>query len=81
MNVIVTDQVTDGPWDVSLTLKSGLLEVTNKARITFPNGPGMVAAALSNDDQQSSPNWRLISASTALVRTLSPTASFGARSW
>ncbi|MFF2515420.1 hypothetical protein [Streptomyces sp. NPDC058086] len=67
VNVIVTDQVTDGPWDVSLTLKSGLLEVTKKARITFPNGPGMAAAVLSSDDQQSSLNWRLISASTALI--------------
>jgi hypothetical protein len=67
VNAVVTDQVTDGPWNVSLTLKSGLLEVTNKARITLPNRPGMAAAALSSDDQQSPLNWRLISASAGLV--------------
>jgi hypothetical protein len=67
VNVIVTDQVTDGPWDVSLRLKSGLLEVTHGARITFPKGPGMAAAVLSSRDQQSPLNWRLISASAGLV--------------
>lgn len=70
VNVIVTDQVTDGPWDVSLTLKSGLLEVTHEARITFPKGPGMAAAVLSHPDRQSPLNWRIISASMALVLML-----------
>lgn len=70
VNVIVTDQVTDGPWDVSLTLKSGLLEVTHEARITFPKGPGMAAAVLSRPDRQSPLNWRIISASMALVLML-----------
>ncbi len=66
----MTDQVTDGPWDVSLTLKSGLLEVTHEARIAFPKGPGMAAAVLSHPDQQSPLNWRIISASMALVLML-----------
>ncbi|MET7351061.1 hypothetical protein [Streptomyces mirabilis] len=38
VDVIVTDQVADGPWNVSLTLKSGLLEVTHGARITYRRG-------------------------------------------
>jgi hypothetical protein len=67
VNVIVTDQVTDGPWDVSLKLKSGLLEVTQGARITFPKGPGMTEAVLSGRDRQSPLNWSLISAAAGLI--------------
>jgi hypothetical protein len=67
VDVIVTDQVADGPWNVSLTLKSGLLEVTHGARITFPKGPGMAAAVLSHPDQGIPLHWRLIGASAALV--------------
>ncbi|MFJ3302431.1 hypothetical protein ACIPSA_04790 [Streptomyces sp. NPDC086549] len=67
VDVIVTDQVADGPWDVSLTLNSGLLKETYKARITFPKGPGMAAAALADRDEPSPVNWGVIAASAALV--------------
>ena len=45
VKVIIPDKVEDGPWDVSLTLKSGLLEERHKARITFPSSPGAAQAA------------------------------------
>ncbi|MFD5429591.1 hypothetical protein [Streptomyces sp. NPDC127084] len=53
VTVTVTDRVEDGPWDVTLFLKSGLLEQRYKARITFPSGPGEAGAVpshLADDD-------------------------------
>ncbi|MFE7778595.1 hypothetical protein ACFU5O_32880 [Streptomyces sp. NPDC057445] len=44
VKILVTDDVDDGPWDVSLQLKSGLLEETYKARITFPHSTGVAGA-------------------------------------
>ena len=35
-------QLPDGPWQVSLTLRSGLTEKTAQGRIQFPSGPGDV---------------------------------------
>jgi hypothetical protein len=37
---IATDQIPDGPWNATLDLKSGLLEESYQARISFPAGPG-----------------------------------------
>lgn len=73
VRVVVPDQVVDGPWDVSLKLKSGLLEETHRARITFPNGPGMAAAVPSHRDEPSSLNRSLISGSAALVLLIAAT--------
>jgi hypothetical protein len=33
-------QVTDGPWNATITLHSGLTEETYSAKVTFPRGPG-----------------------------------------
>jgi len=47
VTVALTDDVTDGPWDATLKLNSGLLHKTYTARITFPRHagatPGVVA--------------------------------------
>ncbi|MER5433701.1 peptidase [Streptomyces sp. NPDC002588] len=43
VKVLVTDQVADGPWKATLELKSGLVEKTYHARITFPHKPGASA--------------------------------------
>jgi hypothetical protein len=43
VRVPITDQVADGPWNAALQLKSGPLEKTYRARITFPHGPGVAA--------------------------------------
>ncbi|MFJ5274562.1 hypothetical protein [Streptomyces sp. NPDC088358] len=44
VTVPVTDQVADGPWNATIDLKSGLLDETAHARITFPNTPSITAA-------------------------------------
>lgn len=40
VTISVTDQLADGPWDATIELKSGLLDKTYQARITFPHSPG-----------------------------------------
>jgi hypothetical protein len=37
---VLTDQVGDGPWNATVTLRSGLNQQTFRAQITFPNAPG-----------------------------------------
>lgn len=39
----LTDQVSDGPWDATLTVQSGLLQETYQARIMFPSSYGAAA--------------------------------------
>jgi hypothetical protein len=45
VTIPVTDQLTDGPWNAVIHLKSGLLEESAQARITFPDTPGIAPAA------------------------------------
>jgi hypothetical protein len=49
VSVVLDKQLPNGPWQASLTLKSGLLERSASAKITFPNagssGPAVRAAA------------------------------------
>jgi len=40
VTTLVTDQLADGPWDATIELKSGLLDKSYQARITFPHDPG-----------------------------------------
>ncbi len=47
VTVPITDQVADGPWNATIDLKSGLLDETAHARITFPHNPGFASAALA----------------------------------
>jgi hypothetical protein len=37
---VLTDQVGDGPWNATVTLRSGLNQQTFRAQITFPHAPG-----------------------------------------
>jgi hypothetical protein len=41
----LTDQVGDGPWNATVTLRSGLNQQTFQARITFPHATGTAPAA------------------------------------
>lgn len=47
-------RLPDGPWQVSLTLRSGLTEKTAQGRILFPSGPG-AGDPVSLRDSLSSP--------------------------
>lgn len=40
VHILITDPVEDGPWTATLELKSGLLDETYQAQITFPHAPG-----------------------------------------
>jgi hypothetical protein len=42
---VPTSQVTDGPWNATVTLHSGLTQQAYRATITFPRGPGTAPAA------------------------------------
>lgn len=45
VRTVLTDQVPDGPWTATVELRSGLLDKSYRARIVFPHGPGVAAAA------------------------------------
>jgi hypothetical protein len=40
VRTVVTDPLGDGPWDATIELKSGLVDETYQARITFPHDTG-----------------------------------------
>jgi hypothetical protein len=44
----LTDQVGDGPWNATVTLRSGLNQQTSRARITFPHAAGTAPAAAAH---------------------------------
>jgi hypothetical protein len=44
----LTDQVGDGPWNATVTLRSGLNQQTFRAQITFPHAPGTGPAAAAH---------------------------------
>jgi hypothetical protein len=45
---VLTDQVGDGPWNATVTLRSGLNQQTFQAQITFPHAPGTGPAAAAH---------------------------------
>jgi len=45
---VLTDQVGDGPWNATVTLRSGLNQQTFRAQITFPHAPGTGPAAAAH---------------------------------
>lgn len=67
VRVIVTDQVEDGPWDVSLHLKSGLLEDSYTARIRFPHDPGVAGAVPSHREASSVWDPTVVTVSAVVV--------------
>ena len=44
VTILLDRQIPDGPWQAALTLKSGLLEQTTKATLTFPASEGSLEA-------------------------------------
>jgi LPXTG-motif cell wall-anchored protein len=46
VTVLLDRQIPDGPWQAALTLRSGLLEKTTKATLTFPSGEGSIEATV-----------------------------------
>jgi hypothetical protein len=47
VTVPLDEQVPDGPWHATLTVKSGLTRRTAQATLTFPAGPGVGATAVT----------------------------------
>jgi heme/copper-type cytochrome/quinol oxidase subunit 2 len=45
---VLTDQVGDGPWNATVTLRSGLNREAFRAQITFPHAPGTGPAAAAH---------------------------------
>jgi hypothetical protein len=45
---VLTDQVGDGPWNATVTLRSGLNQQTFQAQISFPLAPGTAPAAAAH---------------------------------
>ncbi|MHB9861031.1 COG1361 family protein [Streptomyces sp. YIM S03343] len=45
-------RLPNGPWNVALTLKSGLVERTARAGLTFPSTPGSAGAVAASAAQQ-----------------------------
>ena len=45
VTIPVTDQVANGPWNATIDLRSGLLDETARAQITFPRTPGIALAS------------------------------------
>jgi hypothetical protein len=43
ISVSLNENLPDGPWLATITAKSGLVEQTAEARLTFPTDPGVAA--------------------------------------
>ncbi|MGW1497242.1 COG1470 family protein [Streptomyces mirabilis] len=62
-------RLPDGPWTVKLTLKSGLVEHTTRATITFPTTLGSVGAVAASAAQQGHFPTPVVAGLSALVLT------------
>lgn len=69
VTIPVTDQIADGPWHATLELRSGLLDKTFHAKITFPHGEGTASASVVDPGS---------SGSLALVALAGGTITLGA---
>lgn len=58
ISVSLNEQLPDGPWLATLSVKSGLTERTAHATITFPTGPGVGATTAAQTG--SSVPWSLV---------------------
>lgn len=70
VKALVSDAVEDGPWNATFELKSGLLDETYHAQITFPRAPGAapaVAAQLDSASTRMPPLTVALIAVTALL--------------
>ena len=53
--VVLDKDLPDGPWKATVTIRSGRLEKTSTATVTFPSGPGLInppVKATSTDEQR-----------------------------
>lgn len=62
-------RLPDGPWTAKLTLKSGLVEHTTRATITFPTTPGSAGAVAASVAQQGHFPTPVVAGLSALVLT------------
>ncbi|MFG2365073.1 peptidase [Streptomyces mirabilis] len=62
-------RLPDGPWTVKLTLKSGLVEHTTRATITFPTTLGSAGAVAASAAQQGHVPTPVVAGLSALVLT------------
>ncbi|MGW2182824.1 peptidase [Streptomyces sp. NPDC001732] len=62
-------RLPNGPWTVELTLKSGLVERTTRAAITFPTTPGSAGAAAMSAVRQGNFTTPVVAGLSALVLT------------
>jgi hypothetical protein len=53
VTILLDKELPDGPWQAELTLKSGILERSASAEITFPEGGGSSTVAVNSDDSGS----------------------------
>jgi hypothetical protein len=47
--IVLDKTLPDGPWDATITIRSGRVERQAKAKITFPSEPGKAAAPVKAD--------------------------------
>lgn len=53
VTILLDKELPDGPWQAELTLKSGILERSASAEITFPEGGGSSTVAVNSEDSGS----------------------------
>lgn len=70
VEVPLSQQIPDGPWDAKLTLKSGVVERSVAARITFPAAPDASSAPVDADPERSSPAPLLLLLAVAAIVAL-----------
>jgi hypothetical protein len=75
VTIVLDRRVPPGPWDATITLRSGLLERTAKATLTFPDKGAAKAVATST----SRPVWRYLVGAGLLVVLLALAAVMLAR--
>ena len=75
VTIAMDEQVPAGPWEAVIILRSGLLERTARATITFPESGAAVPVAV----ESSQPGWMVPAIAGAVVLMLVVGASFGVR--
>lgn len=64
VKVIIPDQIADGPWNATISLKSGLVKANYQAQITFPHETGSSPAVTAREE--STPDYWMIIALSVL---------------
>jgi hypothetical protein len=69
VTVPLDEQIPNGPWHATLTVRSGLTRRTAQATLTFPAAPGTGATVLTTS-RSSVPGWMLVTGVGALLLLL-----------